>query len=95
MRRWPPTAARAGCTVFPTQEVQWELAGHESRSAHDVYLAMQGRTFWSRAFDALFDEFDFVVLPGAQVFPFDKTVHWPTHVAGVEMENYQAVDDDL
>ena len=77
------------------QEVQWELAGHESRSAHDVYLAMQGRTFWSRAFDALFDEFDFVVLPGAQVFPFDKTVHWPTHVAGVEMENYQAVDDDL
>ena len=37
---------------------------------------------------ALFDEYDFLALPTAQVFPFPKEIHWPESINGVEMDTY-------
>jgi amidase len=37
---------------------------------------------------ALFERFDFLLLPSAQVFPFDVRLHWPTHIAGTAMDTY-------
>ncbi|MCB1273127.1 MAG: amidase [Leucobacter sp.] len=40
------------------------------------------------AFRGLFDEVDVVLLPTAQIFPFDAALHWPTSVAGRAMDTY-------
>ncbi|OJU70017.1 MAG: hypothetical protein BGO05_06555 [Rhizobiales bacterium 63-7] len=36
----------------------------------------------------LFEEYDFLVLPTAQVFPFDVTLDWPKTVGGKAMDTY-------
>jgi amidase len=36
----------------------------------------------------LFQSHDFVAMPSAQVFPFEASIHWPTDVAGVQMDSY-------
>jgi amidase len=36
----------------------------------------------------LFERFDFVVAPTAQVFPFDAELHWPAEVNGVKSDTY-------
>jgi amidase len=35
-------------------------------------------------------EYEFFILPVNQVLPFDVTTHYPTEIAGVQMENYLA-----
>jgi len=36
----------------------------------------------------LFDRYDYLLLPSAQVFPFDANVHWPKAISGVTMDTY-------
>ena len=36
----------------------------------------------------LFEKFDFLVLPTAQVFPFNKQTHWPNQINGSPMDTY-------
>jgi len=46
------------------------------------------RQAWYRELDRLFAQYDFLVLPTAQVFPYDKNQHWPTRINGREMDTY-------
>ena len=32
--------------------------------------------------------YEFVLVPSAQVFPFDAAVHWPRQIDGVDMDTY-------
>lgn len=57
-------------------------------SAHAVMVASELRTDLFRAALALFDEVDLLVLPTAQVLPFDAGLDWPREVAGVAMTSY-------
>ena len=43
---------------------------------------------WYREVVRLLEQYDFLVLPSAQVFPFSKEVHWPTEIAGRKMDTY-------
>ena len=36
----------------------------------------------------LFERFDFLVLPSAQVFPFEAELDWPKAIAGRTMDTY-------
>ena len=36
----------------------------------------------------LFESYDILALPTAQVFPFDADVHWPKSIAGRAMDTY-------
>jgi amidase len=36
----------------------------------------------------LFERYDYLVLPSAQVFPFDVETHWPAEIAGKKMDTY-------
>jgi amidase len=36
----------------------------------------------------LLDTYDFILAPSAQVFPFDKRVHWPPEIDGRRMDTY-------
>jgi amidase len=69
-------------------EAIWEIEGSFDTSAADIYQAGIARASWFRALGALFDEFDFLVLPTAQVFPFSKETHWPQSINGVRMDTY-------
>lgn len=69
-------------------EAIWEIERGRTLSAADVFRASEIRTAWYNRLLALFRRFDVLALPTAQVFPFDKTVHWPKSVAGREMDTY-------
>jgi amidase len=69
-------------------EAIWEIEGSFGTSAADIYQAGIARADWFRALGTLFDEYDFLVLPTAQVFPFSKEIHWPESINGVRMDTY-------
>jgi len=69
-------------------EAVWEVERGRSASALDVYRASKERTAWHRHLLTLFQRFDILVLPTAQVFPFDADQHWPRTIAGREMDTY-------
>jgi amidase len=69
-------------------EAIWEVEGSLKLSGQDVANASVGRSRIYQAFRALFEKFDFLVLPTAQVFPFDVATHWPSEIAGRPMDSY-------
>jgi amidase len=46
------------------------------------------RTQWSTAVRRLFERYDYLLAPTAQVFPFDITQTWPHEIAGHTMATY-------
>lgn len=69
-------------------EAVWEAERGFSLSADQVTAALEGRTRWYEALRRLMDGFDFMVMPSAQVFPFDKALRWPERVGGRAMDTY-------
>lgn len=69
-------------------EAIWEVEGFLRLSARALVAAQAVRGEWFRATLALFERFDVLALPTAQVFPFPLDVHWPREVGGRAMDTY-------
>jgi amidase len=69
-------------------EIIWEIEGSFGMTAARVTEAAIARADWYQALHSLFERYDILALPTAQVFPFDKTVHWPKEVNGQAMDTY-------
>ncbi len=69
-------------------EYIWEIERSLELTAERIYDAQRARSRWNQEVVRLLGQFDFLVLPTAQVFPFSKEVHWPSEVAGREMDTY-------
>jgi amidase len=69
-------------------EAVWEIESGMKLSAAEVWRASADRSGWYQALDALFQKFDYLVLPSAQVFPFDAKMDWPRTVGGKTMDTY-------
>jgi len=69
-------------------EAQWEVEGGLKLTALDVYKASLARSTWYEAMRKLFESYDHLLLPSAQVFPFDANVHWPKAINSVTMDTY-------
>ena len=69
-------------------EAQWEVEGGLKLSGAQVYNASRARSAWYVAVQKLFQKYDYLLLPSAQVFPFDAAVHWPKAINGVAMDTY-------
>lgn len=69
-------------------EALWEIERGRALSAMQVYDAARVRSAWYETLRRLFDSCDFLVLPAAQVFPFDATLDWPHAVGGRAMDTY-------
>ncbi|HDS1820362.1 TPA: amidase [Pseudomonas putida] len=69
-------------------EAQWEVEGGLQLSAAQLYQASVDRSAWYQALGRLFERYDFLLLPSAQVFPFDARQAWPKGVAGRAMDTY-------
>lgn len=69
-------------------EAVWEVEQAQQLTAPQVYAASVRRSSWHKMLLSLFERFDLIALPTAQVFPFDVTTHWPSEVAGRAMDSY-------
>ena len=69
-------------------EMIFEIEGSLDLTAADIATAAETRADWYLALHALFERFDFLALPSAQVFPFPAEVHWPREIDGRAMDTY-------
>ena len=69
-------------------EARWEVENAENLMARDVFAASLVRSEWYRYTLRLFEHYDFLVLPSAQVLPFDAEMSWPHEIGGRTMDTY-------
>ena len=81
-------ALRADAREHIKPEALWEHDSAQGLSFNDFMAASRTRTAWYRYLLGLFERFDVLALPVAQVWPFPIEQHWPTHIAGRAMDTY-------
>jgi amidase len=93
-RRWLVAARIAPHLANPAHrasikpEALWEHDQAAGLSAAEVLQASAQRSAFYQHLLTLFERFDVLALPSAQVWPFDAGLRWPTHIAGREMDTY-------
>ncbi|MGY0615645.1 amidase [Vibrio sp. FJH11] len=70
------------------KEAVWEIESGLKLSAMDVYQASVIRSKWYAYVSSLYEQYDYLLLPSAQVFPFDSNCHWPQSINGKQMDTY-------
>jgi amidase len=94
LRRWQVGTTLAAFYKDPAKraqmkpEAQWEAEGGGKVSALELSQASAVRTAWYQTVRRLFERYDYLLLPTAQVFPFDAKMRWPKEVAGRPMDTY-------
>jgi amidase len=69
-------------------EIIWEIERGLDMTGRDVHFASKRRSAWYQYLLTLFERFDYLILPSAQVFPFDADMHWPKEIDGRTMDTY-------
>lgn len=69
-------------------EAIWEIESGAHLSVRQAGQAMLDRSEFYQKSLTLFDKYDFLAIPTAQCFAFDKSIHWPEDVAGRTMDTY-------
>jgi amidase len=94
LRSWTMASKLSGLLENPKtrdqikEDAVWEIERGLAMKAVDVHKASVVRSGWFQAAAALFDRYDALVLPTAQVWPFPMGWSWPAEVAGVKMDTY-------
>ncbi|GGX46883.1 amidase [Tateyamaria omphalii] len=66
----------------------WEIERGLGLSAMEVHRASVIRSHWFKAATVLFERYDVLVLPSAQMWPFDVSMDWPSEIGGTAMDTY-------
>ena len=69
-------------------EAQWEVENGLRLTAEKVLQASEVRSAWYATVIRMFERYDALLLPGAQLFPFDANITWPRDVGGRSMDTY-------
>ena len=69
-------------------EALWEIERGLALSAMEVHRASVLRSEWYARAAELFERYDALALPTAQIWPFPVAQTWPRQVAGQEMDTY-------
>ncbi|WGD32034.1 amidase [Ancylobacter sp. WKF20] len=69
-------------------ETVWEIEFGRSVTAADAYAASLMRSRWYHVASTLFDTYDLLVMPSAQVWPFPADWRWPREINGRVMDTY-------
>ncbi|MGD9865397.1 MAG: amidase [Pseudodonghicola sp.] len=94
LRSWQVGAGLAPMMAQPAQRAKlkdsalWEAERGLAMGAMEVHRASVIRSDWFRRAAQLFEDYDALVLPTAQVWPFDVNQPWPTAIAGRAMDTY-------
>lgn len=70
------------------ETAQWEVDRGIKVTALEIHRLSLIRSRWYTKAAELFDDYDVLVMPSAQMWPFDVTLDYPREVAGVEMDTY-------
>ncbi len=92
-RRWLVSAGmaphiRAGHRDLLKPEALWEYDQAQALTGAQTLEASQQRTAFYQSMLAMFDHYDVLVLPTAQVFPFPAEWRWPKEIDGRSMDTY-------
>jgi len=91
LRSWSVGAGLAPLSEKRAQlkdSAQWELDRGLALSAMEVDRASVTRSAWFMRATELFESYDALILPSAQVWPFDLDRPYPTEIAGQAMDTY-------
>jgi amidase len=94
LRGWQQGSALLAYYRDPAQrallkpEAVFEIETGLRQSAYDITAASVLRTQWTQTLRRFFESYDFLILPTAQVFPFEVNQHWPQEIAGRKMRTY-------
>ena len=69
-------------------EAVWEIERGMAMSGLDVHRASAARSDWHRCLEGVFEDFDLVAAPSAQLWPFPVMDRWPDEIAGRKMDTY-------
>jgi amidase len=69
-------------------EAIFEIESGLKLTAYDITAASLTRTEWYHAVWRLFERYDYLIVPTAQLFPFDNAMNWPAEIAGRRMATY-------
>lgn len=69
-------------------ETQWEIGQGQTITAAAVYQASVIRSRWYARAAKLFRQYDALVMPSAQVWPFPAEWRWPELINGKAMDTY-------
>lgn len=69
-------------------EAQWEAENGGKVSAFELSEASAVRSAWYQTVRQLFERYDYLCLPTAQVFPFEAALHWPKEIEDRPMDTY-------
>lgn len=83
-----PLLAMPESRKFIKEEAIWEAEKGAALSALDIHAASTIRSDWFAKASALLQEYDALVLPTAQCWPFPVGWSWPHEIAGQKMDSY-------
>lgn len=91
LRSWAVAGAylpllEQGAALKP--EAVWEIERGRALSAMEVHRASVVRSEWFKAAARLFERYDALVLPSAQLWPFPVEWDWPKEIGGQAMDTY-------
>ncbi|WP_300029674.1 amidase [uncultured Roseobacter sp.] len=69
-------------------QMLFEIESGLGQTGRDIHAASLARSDWFRSAIQLFDHFDVLALPTAQVWPFDVDLDWPRAIGGTQMDTY-------
>lgn len=69
-------------------ELIWEIEQSLILNEKDIEIAKIIRINWNTELDRMFETYDLLILPTAQVFPYSKEIHWPKEINGKPMDTY-------
>ena len=69
-------------------EAQWEYDQSLDLTGNQLMKASATRTRFYQSMLSLFESFDVLAIPTAQVWPFDIKERWPQNIAGCSMDTY-------
>ncbi len=71
-----------------TYQAIWEYNKGKEIKAEGLQIALNQKQECLNQINLIFENFDFLVLPSAQIFPFDKNIQFPKNVSDKELDTY-------
>ena len=71
-----------------TYQAIWEFNKGKEIKSKDLVLALDQRQQCLNQINLIFKNFDFLALPSAQIFPFDKNLQFPKNINNIELDTY-------
>ena len=71
-----------------TQQAIWEFEKGKKIEKEDIDGALKQKISCQNEIEKLFQKYDFLILPSAQVFPFDKNLQYPDKINEKKLDTY-------